>query len=167
MAEEFEQARKAVYKNPQPSAVVDYLDKVCDTIEWRLFSVVDSYFDESSVIILIVDSKRISPKSERGLRVGFLVAQQARILFESVRSYVIIISIDSDDIISKISMLNSNLNSNRDCVLCIDCTAVWNVKEDVAIACMLLGKEEEALRLIKEIVGKFKSSRRASRLQVR
>jgi len=44
---------------------------------------------------------------------------------------------------------------------------VWNVKEDVAIACMLLGKEEEALRLIQEIMGKFKSSRRVSRLQVR
>lgn len=49
---------------------------------------------------------------------------------------------------------------------CYDCTAVWNVKEDVAIACMLLGKEQEALRLIQEILGKFKSSRRVSRLQV-
>lgn len=44
--------------------------------------------------------------------------------------------------------------------------AVWNVREDLAIACMQLGKAEEAADLVNKIVAKFPASCRASRLKV-
>eukprot|EP00890_Picochlorum_soloecismus_P004701 jgi/Picsp_1/5231/NSC_02594-R1_o-linked c transferase-like protein len=103
MAEEFEQARNAVYKNaqhPRPSAVVDYLDKIRNA-----------------------SLPRVSEVYELG---SLLLSRHATSLKQS---------------------------------------DLWNVKEDVAIACMLLGKEEEALNLIQDILGKFKTSRRVSCLQ--
>lgn len=44
--------------------------------------------------------------------------------------------------------------------------AVWNVREDLAIACMQLGKAEEAADLVNKTVAKFPASCRAARLKV-
>jgi tetratricopeptide (TPR) repeat protein len=46
------------------------------------------------------------------------------------------------------------------------CGAVWNASEDLAIGCIQLGKEKEALEIVDKIWSKFPSSCRASRLRV-
>ena len=43
---------------------------------------------------------------------------------------------------------------------------MWNVREDLAIASMQLGKAEEAADLVNKVVAKFPASCRAARLKV-